>query len=114
MNSGITDTKALAEKLVLSFIFQSNQSADIVIEQCTNAIDAFLSQYIITKKSDWSNAPTWANYYTIDKNGVAYWWECIPHIDDETNMWVSDEGNADHDVDYVADWQQKLWCRNEQ
>lgn len=32
----------------------------------------------IKKFADWSKAPKWANYHTVDKSGVGCWWETLP------------------------------------
>lgn len=35
---------------------------------------------------DWSTAPNWAKYHSVDSNGAAYWWESKPEWDGK--RWV--------------------------
>ncbi len=39
-------------------------------------------------KADWSEAPEWAQYRTIDPDGLTIWWELKPRV--EGAMWFSE------------------------
>ncbi len=39
------------------------------------------------KQDVWENAPEWANYYTIDADGEATFWEFEPYINGENEHW---------------------------
>lgn len=44
------------------------------------------------KFADWSKAPNWANYHTVDQNGVGRWWQVLPTP--EYRVWFSDNSNS--------------------
>lgn len=39
---------------------------------------------------DWSQAPEWAMYHTIDRDGKRTWWEKKPVLDDKYTWWLYD------------------------
>ena len=36
---------------------------------------------------DWSTAPRWAQWFAIDGNGEAWWYEIEPYVRTRDNMW---------------------------
>ena len=36
---------------------------------------------------DWSKAPKWANWWAMDANGVCFFYERQPFVDNEYNWW---------------------------
>lgn len=51
--------------------------------------------YMIIPKPDWSKAPEWANYHTIDWNGGQCWFENIPGFDKDLRAWYPKGGEWD-------------------
>jgi hypothetical protein len=46
---------------------------------------------------DWNDAPAWANWVTMDKDGEWYWWEKMPVVDSERSCWWGKlNGNTDY------------------
>lgn len=72
---------------------------------------------------DWSQAPSWANWYSIDKDGKAQWWEKKPCLDDRYTWWLydwdADQGGTYHrheQVEWIPekngiDWRTTLTAR---
>jgi len=55
----------------------------------------------------WENAPSWAEWRTVDKHGAVLYWENEPVPDDENGFWVHRINDADGDFEYsnhLADW----------
>ena len=36
---------------------------------------------------DWTEAPSWAQWFAIDGNGEAWWYEIEPYVRTKDNMW---------------------------
>ena len=39
-------------------------------------------------KVNWDEAPDWAQYWAMDANGYAYWYERVPNIDVSDGVWA--------------------------
>ena len=58
-------------------------------------------------ESGWEDAPSWAEWRTVDKHGAVLYWENEPVPDDENGFWVHRINDADGDFEYsnhLADW----------
>ncbi len=44
----------------------------------------------IELKPNWDNAPDWANYWAVDGDGVAWWYEIKPQHNEGDNGWIGD------------------------
>lgn len=69
-------------------------------------------------KPDWSKAPACANYWAVDINGSAFWYEKepVPELDDEGKeygAWIGDKSPAE-DEEWVQNWKETLCKRPEQ
>ena len=54
-----------------------------------DAIDRATEKYRAESDSvDWSIAPSWANYWAMDSDGEAYWYERVPEIDVPDGVWT--------------------------
>lgn len=40
---------------------------------------------------DWSQAPTWAQYWTRDSGGITMWWETKPFYDGRMGIWMNED-----------------------
>lgn len=47
-------------------------------------------------RGPWKVAPEWANYYTVDYDGIAWWWESLPIFASEAGRWYT--GGEDRDT----------------
>jgi hypothetical protein len=45
---------------------------------------------------DWSKAPKWAQWWTMDKDGKQEWWEEEPILNDKYTWWLYDWSKAPH------------------
>lgn len=62
---------------------------------------------------DWRKAPTWAQYWAIDADGVAYWYETEPHAKGAMGYWGKGDGEVEIDpVRRSFDWLETL-CRRQ-
>ncbi|MFA5166588.1 MAG: hypothetical protein WC449_04845 [Candidatus Paceibacterota bacterium] len=57
---------------------------------------------------NWNDAPEWANYWAIDKNGHGHFYEQEPFVEDY--QWVVDFGDYqfDHNYGYIEYWKDTL------
>lgn len=66
---------------------------------------------------DWKKAPKWANWWAMDANGVCYFYEEKPFIDELYNWWNC-YGNNWIDLNSEKfsgiDWKKSLTCREAQ
>jgi len=46
-------------------------------------------------KPNWSEAPSYANYLAMDKNGCWYWYENRPKLSLSTDRWLDSGGTYD-------------------
>ena len=68
-------------------------------------------------KPDWSKAPAWANYWAVDINGSAFWFDKEPEPDcniegDENGVWYA-EARYQQDEECVLNWRESLCKRPE-
>lgn len=45
---------------------------------------------------DWSNAPEWAMWHSIDRDGKQHWWEKEPYLSDVYLWWLCSEPGTRH------------------
>ena len=69
---------------------------------------------------DWSQAPDWANWWAVDKNGQGIWYNLEPRRDQSTVEWVIDFSSGSDfsykispDFNYQGDWRNSLRKRFE-
>ena len=58
-------------------------------------------------ESGWEDAPSWAEWRTVDKHGAVLYWENEPVPDDENGFWVHRINDVDGVFEYsnhLADW----------
>ena len=60
---------------------------------------------------DWSQAPDWAKWWVVDKDGESAWCEEKPIVSD-SDFWYGKEGNAPS-FGYTGDWRNSLRKRPE-
>lgn len=58
------------------------------------------------QKTGWEDAPDWAKYRTVDKNGQVTFWEKQPHAHLLTGYWCDDSGGNRKYLD-IDNWQYK-------
>jgi len=76
------------------------------IEQEATYIAAAIAPHL-EAESGWEDAPSWAEWRTVDKHGAVLYWENEPVPDDENGFWVHRINDADGDFEYsnhLADW----------
>jgi hypothetical protein len=56
------------------------------------------------QKTGWEDAPSWANYRTVDKTGQVTFWERQPHAHLLTGYWCDDSGGNRKYLE-VESWQ---------
>lgn len=62
--------------------------------------------YRTSDEVDWSIAPDWANFYTIDSDGKRWWWENMPtSMFNEFGIfcWASKDGKAEQASSFGLD-----------
>lgn len=57
-------------------------------------------------KPSWESAPDWANWLAMDSNGVWFWYENEPHIEDKTRFLA--EGKCLEVPAYADGWQNSV------
>ena len=65
---------------------------------------------------DWSQAPSWAEWYSVDKDGDSYFYNFKPYISDDSDYWadhnsVFKTGMSEHvngSFGYTGDWRDSL------
>ena len=64
---------------------------------------------------DWSQAPDWANWWAVDKNGQGIWYNLEPRRDQSAVEWVIDFSSGSDfsykispDFNYQGDWRESL------
>jgi len=64
---------------------------------------------------DWSQAPEWANWWAMDKNGKGFWHSLTPSRDQSMADWVVDFSSGidfsykvSPDFNYTGDWRNSL------
>ena len=60
---------------------------DNIIPVTQEVLNKFLPKK--TTMYNWSEAPDWAQWAATDANGIAYWYEVKPYIDNLDNRWLS-------------------------
>jgi hypothetical protein len=55
---------------------------------------------VVAIKPDWDEAPDWAQWWAVDDDGAAYWYELRPEVEGLAWGCRSDVGCAPANVDY--------------
>lgn len=69
-----------------------------------------------SQEPDWGHAPDWAQYWAVDSDGVANWYDVKPDISD--GEWVMGRNGDDYTMDgkikdYKGYWKESLRERHE-
>ena len=62
-------------------------------------------------KPDWKDAPEWASYLAMDRNGCWWWYEFKPTIFLNEDEWVKVGGRAEAFPSSNDDWRDTLEMR---
>jgi hypothetical protein len=59
-------------------------------------------------KPDWKDAPEWAKFLAMDRNGEWHWYECEPNPDSYEDQWMTAERYSLASTTILAEWESTL------
>lgn len=74
------------------------EEAKEILKGLTVTNDLVLStlQETTDNEPDWDNAPEWAAYWAIDKDGRACWYKYAPNVDYDNEVWNNDDSEESY------------------
>ena len=67
---------------------------------------------MLSSKTNWSDAPEWANYKAVDSAGNEWWYETKPIVYNDLGVWVMVTGRAVQSTT-VIEWKDTLEKRDD-